>query len=328
MKRVLSFLCLLFLLSPFCGRAFASTLLRLGHIAEPGSPCGQGAVYFANLVWDRSGGAIEVGIFSSGELGNEQELLEGLMTGSVDMALVGTSVLGKIIPEVSVFDLPYFFRNTAHARKALDTIGMDLCLAGKSHGIHALAMWESGLRHMTNNVRPIRSVRDMRGLRLCVMEDSLSVETMLALAAAPTPLPIGDVYTALEKGVVDGEEMPLAHIVTKRLHTVQRYLSLTGHSYSAEVLLMGNQAWKKLSPEDQDLIGRAASDAKIWERELCHALDGLFLKTVIASGCAVNRDVDRESMAGRTRAVWKIYEERFGSATIKAIIERTEDVLT
>ncbi|MBQ7606636.1 MAG: TRAP transporter substrate-binding protein [Desulfovibrionaceae bacterium] len=318
LRPILTLLFLCFFLS---SQAYAAPrLFRLGHEAAPQNPYGQGAVYFANLVKERSNGSLVIEVFPQGALGNQKELLEGVATGVIDMALIGTAILARIVPEVAVFDLPYLFRDIGHARKAADTIGLDLCRATASHGIYTLDLWENGFRHVTNNVRPIRSLRDMRGLRIRVADSPLSVETMNALAAAPTPMSLGEVYTALETGVIDGQESPLAHIATKEFYTVQSYLSLTSHSYSIEALVISAEVWKTLSPSDQEILRKAALDAKIWQRALCRALDTVFLRTIRASTtCVVNKDVDRKALANKARSVWKIYGERFGDASLKAI---------
>ena len=163
----------------------APITLKLGHIAEPENPYGQGADYFAKLVKERSNGEIEIQVFPSSQLGNQRDLVEGLVFGTVDMTLTGTAVLGNFVPEVAVFDLPFIFRDIPHAYKALDTVGMDLCKLGEKQGMITLAIWENGVRHMTNNRQPIRTPEDMKGLKVRVMEQPVDSEKMKALGAWP-----------------------------------------------------------------------------------------------------------------------------------------------
>ena len=145
--------------------AFAAPItFKLGHIAEPENPYGQGADYFAKLVKERSKGEIIIQVYPSSQLGNQRDLVEGLTLGTVDMTLTGTAVLGNFVPEVSIFDLPFLFRDVQHAYKALDTVGMKLCQKGEPRGMITLAIWENGVRHMTNNARPIVKPDDMKGL--------------------------------------------------------------------------------------------------------------------------------------------------------------------
>lgn len=301
--------------------AFAAPVtLKLGHIAEPENPYGQGADHFAKLVKERSNGQIVIQVYPSSQLGNQRDLVEGLTFGTVDMTLTGTAVLGNFVPEVSIFDLPFLFRDVQHAYKALDTVGMELCKKGEARGMITLAIWENGIRHMTNNARPIVKPEDMKGLKFRVMEQPVYIEMMKALGASPTPMAMSELYTALQKGVIDGQENPLAHIATKRFYEVQKYISLTGHTYAPELVMISAIAWKKLTPEQQALLRKAAEDTRDWQRQLCRDKEGDFLKIIKESGKAqVNDNVDKAAFAKATRGVWELYTKRFGDASLKAI---------
>lgn len=301
--------------------AFAAPVtLKLGHIAEPENPYGQGADHFAKLVKERSNGEIVIQVYPSSQLGNQRDLVEGLTFGTVDMTLTGTAVLGNFVPEVSIFDLPFLFRDVQHAYKALDTVGMELCRKGEARGMITLAIWENGIRHMTNNARPIVKPEDMKGLKFRVMEQPVYIEMMKALGASPTPMAMSELYTALQKGVIDGQENPLAHIATKRFYEVQKFISLTGHTYAPELVMISAIAWKKLTPEQQALLRKAAEDTRDWQRQLCRDKEGDFLKIIKDSGKAqVNDNVDKEAFAKATRGVWDLYTKRFGDASLKAI---------
>lgn len=300
--------------------SFGAVTLKLGHIAEPENPYGQGADHFANLVKERTKGEVIIQVYPSSQLGNQRDLVEGLTFGTVDMTLTGTAVLGNFIPEVAVFDLPFIFKDIPHAYKALDTVGMDLCKKGENRGMITLAIWENGVRHMTNNKRPIKTPDDMKGLKMRVMEQPMYIEMMKALGASPTPMAMSELYTALQKGVIDGQENPLAHIATKRFYEVQKYISLTGHTYASEPLLISAMSWKKLSPEQQQIVRQAALDTRDWQRELCRKLEGTFLKVIKDSGKSeVNDGVDKAAFAAATKSVWKLYSDKFGPANIEAI---------
>lgn len=298
----------------------APVTLKLGHIAEPENVYGQGADHFAKLVKERSNGEIEIKVYPSSQLGNQRDLVEGLGLGTVDMTLTGTAVLGNFVPEVAVFDLPFIFRDVNHAYKALDTVGMELAKKGEQNGMITLAIWENGIRHMTNNKRPIKGPEDMKGLKVRVMEQPVYIDMMKAVGASPTPMAMSELYTALQKGVIDGQENPLGHIATKKFNEVQKYLSLTGHTYASEPLLISKQAWNKLTPEQQNLIRQAAIDTRDWERNLCRELEGKFLDQIKAAGTTeINDDVDKDAFAKATRAAWDNYIKRFGDKNIKAI---------
>ena len=298
----------------------AAVTLKLGHIAEPENPYGQGADHFAQLVKERTKGDVIIQVYPSSQLGNQRDLVEGLTFGTVDMTLTGTAVLGNFIPEVAVFDLPFIFRDIPHAYKALDTVGMELCKKGEARGMITLAIWENGVRHMTNNKMPIKEPADMKGLKMRVMEQPVYIEMMKTLSASPTPMAMSELYTALQKGVIDGQENPLAHIATKRFYEVQKYISLSGHTYASEPVLISAVAWKKLNKEQQEIVRQAALDTRDWQRELCRKLEGTFLQTIKDSGKAeVNDDVNKAAFAEATKKVWKLYSDKFGSANIDAI---------
>lgn len=298
----------------------APVTLKLGHIAEPENVYGQGADHFAKRVKELSNGEIDVKVYPSSQLGNQRDLVEGLTLGTVDMTLTGTAVMGNFVPEMAVFDLPFIFRDVNHAYKALDTVGMDLAKKGEDRGMITLAIWENGIRHMTNNKRAIKEPGDMNGLKMRVMEQPVYIEMMKSLGASPTPMAMSELYTALQKGVIDGQENPLGHIATKRFNEVQKYLSLTGHTYAAEPLLISTMAWKKLTPEQQKIIKQAAEETRDWERQLCRDLEGQFLKQIKDAGTTeVNEDVNKEAFAAQTRPVWDTYAKRFGDKNIKDI---------
>lgn len=298
----------------------APVTLKLGHIAEPENVYGQGADHFAKLVKERSNGEIDVKVYPSSQLGNQRDLVEGLGLGTVDMTLTGTAVLGNFVPEVAVFDLPFIFRDVNHAYKALDTVGMELAKKGEQNGMITLAIWENGVRHMTNNKRPIKGPDDMKGLKVRVMEQPVYIDMMKSVGASPTPMAMSELYTALQKGVIDGQENPLGHIATKKFNEVQKYLSLTGHTYASEPLLISKMAWNKLTPEQQEIIKQAAIDTRDWERQLCRDLESKFLDQIKQAGTTeINDDVDKEAFAKATKGAWDNYVKRFGDKNIKAI---------
>lgn len=298
----------------------APVTMKLGHIAEPDNPYGQGADYFAKLVKERTNGEVDIQVFPSSQLGNQRDLVEGLVLGTVDMTLTGTAVMGNFVPEVAVFDLPFIFRDIPHAYKALDTVGMELCKLGEKKGMITLAIWENGVRHMTNNRNAIRKPEDMKGLKIRVMEQPVYIKMMEVLGASPTPMAMSELYTALQKGVVDGQENPLAHIASKRFDEVQKYISLTGHTYAPEVVLISTIAWNKLTPEQQDIVLKAAEETRDWQRQLCRDSESEFMKAIKDRGHAeVNDDVDIAAFMKATEPVYKLYTDSFGDETIKAI---------
>lgn len=299
----------------------AQLTLKLGHIAEPDNPYGMGADYMAKLVKERSNGEIEIQVFPSSQLGNQRDLLEGITLGTLEMTLTSSAVMSNFVPEIGIFDLPFLMRDIPHAYKALDTVGMELCKLGEPIGMVTLAIWENGVRHMTNNVRPIRTPADMKGLKVRVQESPVYIGMMQALDASPTPMAMSELYTALEKGVIDAQENPLAQIATKRFYEVQKYLSLTAHTYAPEIVIIAKFVWDGLTPAQQELIRKAAEDTREWQRQVCRDQEAQFLKRITEGGkCVMNDDVDKAAFAEATRKVYKLYTDRFGDKAINDIL--------
>jgi len=299
----------------------AEVTLKLGHIADPQNPYAQGAQKFADLVAEKSGGTIKVEVYPSSQLGNQRDLVEGLTLGTLDLTMTSTAVLGNFHPQVAVFDLPFIFRDREHAFKALDTVGMEIAKDLEEKGMKVLAYYENGVRNMTNNIRPIRVPEDMKGLKIRVMEQPIYIAMMKALGANPTPMAFGELFTALQKGVVDGQENPAAHIYTKRFFEVQKYISLTEHTYSAEPLVVSMITWNKLTPEQQTIIQEAAEEARDWQRQLAIDLENGYWDKIRESGKSeIITDVDKEAFREATAPVWKDFEDQVGKENIEAIV--------
>ena len=297
----------------------ADFVFKLGHIADPENPYAKGAEKFAQLVKEKTGGKVEIQVFPSSQLGNQRDLVEGTQFGTIDFTMTSTAVLGNFLPQAAVFDLPFIFRDVQHAYKALDTVGMEI--AEKLQGMKLLAYYENGVRHMTNSKRPIRKPEDMKGLKIRVMEQPIYIEMIKALGGNPTPMAFGELFTALQQGVVDGQENPAAHIYTARFFEVQKYISLTAHTYSAEPMLVSLAAWNKLPKELQEKVQAAANESKDWQRDLCRQLEEGYWTKIRESGKSeINRDVDKQAFADATRGVWAMFEKKVGKENIEKIV--------
>jgi len=320
MKRIAATLCIALLSFALAVPAFADkVVIKLGHIAEPVHPYGKGADYFAKLVAEKSGGEIEVKVFPSSQLGGQKDLIEGMIYGTVDMALVGTAVLGQFQPQISIFDLPFLFEDREHAYRSLDTVGMELGAKMESRGIKLLGYMENGIRHVTNNVREVKTPEDMKGLKIRVMTNKIFVEMMKSLGASPTPMAFGELYSAMQQGTVDGQENPSAHIWTKRFFEVQKYASKTAHAYSPEPVVMSMMAWNKLNEKQQAIIQEAAAEAIAWQRQVSAEQDQEYWDEIIASGKIKVTEVDRAPFAAATKEVYKKFANQVGQENIDKI---------
>ncbi len=305
--------------APQSGEITEKIVLKLGHIAESTNPYGQGAEKLAKLAAEKSAGMIEIKVFPSSQLGGQKELIEGITFGSIDMALVGTAVLGQFQPKISVFDLPFLFENREHAYKALDSVGMDLGEDMEKNGIKLLGYMENGIRHLTNNIHEVNSPADMKGLKIRVMTNKIYISMMKSLGASPTPMAFGELYSAMQQGVVDGQENPSAHIWTKRFFEVQDYASLTAHAYAPEPVLISMSTWNKLPSKAQEIILESAKEAIAWQRELSTSQDDEFWDQIKATGKMKVTEVDRTPFMEATKPVYAEFAGMVGQDTIDAI---------
>jgi tripartite ATP-independent transporter DctP family solute receptor len=300
--------------------AFAKTVLKLGHIAEVSHPYAQGADHFAKLVTEKSGGDMEVQVFPSSQLGSQKDMTEGLIYGTIDMVLTGTADLGQFQPKMSLFDLPFLFKDRAHAYKALDTVGMELGQELEPRGLKLLGYMENGIRHLTNNVRPVKAPADMAGLKIRVMSNKIYIETIKSLGGSPTPMAFGELYSAMQQGTVDGQENPSAHIYTKRFFEVQKYASLTAHAYAPEPVLISMITWSKLSDAQKAIIQEAAKEAIAWQRELSTKEDNEYWDKIKATGKIEVIEVDRKPFMEATQPVWKEFAGTVGQDNIDKVL--------
>lgn len=307
-KSVFVILVMIFMATTTTGPAAAveKAILKCGHIAEPSHPYAMGAEQLAKLVKEKSGGNIDVRVFPSSQLGGQKELIEGLIFGTIDMALVGTAVLGQFQPAISLFDLPFLFDDRAHTYKSLDTVGMELGKALEPKGIKLLGYMENGIRHLTNNKREVRTPEDMKGLKIRVMTNKIYIGMMKALGASPVPMAFDELYSAMQQGVVDGQENPSAHIWTKRFFEVNKYASITGHAYAPEPVLISMVRWNALSPDAKGIIVSAAKEAIAWQRDLSTKEDDEFWAKIKATGKMKVIEVDKKPFREATK---KVYDE-------------------
>jgi tripartite ATP-independent transporter DctP family solute receptor len=301
---------------------YPAMVLKLGHIGDPAHPYSRGADYFAELINKKSNGKIVVKNYHSSQLGDQKTLIEGLMYGTIDMALVGTAALGQFQPQISLFDMPFLFESLDHAYKALDTIGMDLGKPLEGKGIKLLGYMENGVRHMTNNVRPIKTPEDLKGLKIRVQTNKIHVAMIKAMGGSPTPMALGELYTAMQQGAVDGQENPAAHIYTQRYYEVQKYASRTAHVYSPEPVLISMAKWNQFPQKVKDLFLECAQESIDWQRKLSSSEDEELWNKIKATGKMEVIDVDRKPFMAATAPLYTEFADMVGRdnlAKVKAL---------
>lgn len=306
----------------FASAAYADEI-KIGYQLDRESHFGVGAVAFEKAITEHLGDSFSFRHFPSAGLGGERETIEGLQLGTVEMTIVSDGALTNFVPEVGVLSIPFLLRDTDHARKVLDgDIGQELLGKFDASGVHALAWSEQGFRHTTNNVRPITGPSDVVGLKLRTMENPVHIAAFRALGVAPTPMAWPEVIGALEQGAIDGQENPLAVIVSAKLNEVQKYLSLDGHVYSSSIILVSPSLWERLDETQRAAFELAAKEAVVAMRTFVEDVEADGVQTMQDAGMAVN-EVTPEARA-EFRAVlaqtYKDYEAQFGKDLMDRIM--------
>jgi TRAP-type transport system periplasmic protein len=277
-------------------------VLKLGHGAQTGHQSHIASVRLAELIGQRSNGAIKLEVYPDRQLGEEREMVEGLQIGSVDLAVVSTGPLLSFSPDVGVLDLPFLFKDSAHVYRVLDgEVGKELLGKFGAKNIIGLAWWENGWRHLTTK-KPIAQPSDLKGLKLRTMQNPVHIAAFKELGAAPVPMAWGEVFTSLGQGVIDGQENPVTIIYTNALWEVQKNLTLTGHVYSPHAVLMSRAAWNKLNGDQQALLTRTVAEVTTFQRETSKRLESEQLKLLQDKGMAVAK-VDLAPFQAATREV-------------------------
>lgn len=299
--------------------AEAQVVLKAGHNQVPEYPHGKIIVYFANKVNEYSEGKVKVQVFHQETLGNERMLFEGMRLGTVDMAKTITSVVGSWVPEFGIFDLPYLFRDLEHQLSVLSgPLGKSLLQKLEGAGVKGLFWMEQGTRNFYTTKVQINKPSDLKGLKIRVMESPIMVDTINALGAAATPMPWGELYTALRQGVVDGAENAPDAVYTAKQHEVAKFFALTEHFRTPTLFMVSMKTWNKLSKEQQDYILKAAADASEWGKTLYSKEAAEYLRKLQAEGMKVNK-VDIEEFRKAVEPVYAKHASKFGLDLVKSI---------
>lgn len=277
------------------------------------SPAGRGMAKFAELVNQYSEGAIKIKVFYDTTLGNSSSIVSGMMQGTVDFGICGDSYYSGLVPEIQAFELPYMFESQEEARAALNGPAADY-LIGKLEpsGIQALAFWEIGFRQLTNNIRPVKNVSDLKGIKIRCLPATFQVKAWEGMGALPVPMDISELYSSLQQKVVDGQENPISEIYNQRFYEVQRYLSLTNHVYTPMLLSCGGQTWARFTPNQQEIILRAAKEAQAEVFRINDEDNAKLLSKIASAGVLVTEDVDVESFKQAVTGSRDLFVQQYG----------------
>lgn len=293
--------------------------LRASSSTAPSHPYNLGLEKFAELVDQRTGGAVKIEIFPNAQLGDERANIEDLQMGTLDIAVTSTGPLGNFLEDYLILDLPYLFSGYDHAHAVLDgEIGQGLMEELGSLNIVGGAFWENGFRQMTNSKRPISTPADCAGLKLRCMENQAHMAAFSALDMDPTPMAWSEVFTALQQGTIDGQENPIAVIYSNAIYETQPYLAITNHVYSAALILFSEAAMDKLTAEQQEILLTAAREVAAYERSQCEDGEAEQIAEMQEAGCQVTYpDISafQEALSG----VYDTFAQQFGQDRIDEI---------
>jgi len=232
--------------------------------AKPGSTQHVTAEEFTRRANELLGDKAKVTFYGSSQLGKDKDLMQKLKLGTVQLAMP-SSIMSSIAPEAGLFDMPFLVKDRAHLNRIEHKIFWPMIApAIEAKGYKVIGFWENGIRHISNNVKPINTPADLKGIKIRTPKSTWRVKMFSAWGANPTPMSFSEVFVALQTGVIDGQENPLTNIAAAKLNEVQKYLSITGHVYTPSYLTAGAKQWEKLPADVRAILEKTAVDVQGW----------------------------------------------------------------
>jgi tripartite ATP-independent transporter DctP family solute receptor len=300
----------------------AQLVLKFGHVGKPGSLFEASVEEFAKRANENLGGKAEVQVFGSSQLGKDKELLQKIKLNQVTFSLP-SSVMSSVADEFGVFEMPYIIKDRNHMGKVEDTLFESVLQpAAKSKGYRILALFENGFRHITNNTRPINVPADLEGIKLRTPKGAWRVKMFQSYGANPTPMSFSEVFTALQTGVIDGQENPYAQIASAKFQEVQKYLSITGHVYTPAYVLVSEEHFSALPQDVQDILTATAKETQAYVYELAAKLETDLLAELEAGGIQVNT-ADKQAFIDASKPIYEEFAATVsgGGDLIKTVLD-------
>ena len=302
--------------------AFAADF-RSSDTHPPDYPTVKAVEEMGRLMKERSGGKMSLQVFHSAQLGEEKDTIEQTKIGALQFNRVNMAPFNGIVPESAVPALPFVFRSTEHMRTVMDgKIGDDILAAFEPHGFIGLCFYDSGARSFYNRLRPIHTPADMKGMKIRVIQSDIFVGLVQALGANATPMPYGEVYTALKTGVIDGAENNWPSYESSHHYEVAKFYSLDQHSLSPEIFVMSKVAWDKLDAKEKEIVKSSAKDSVPYMRKLWDEREKKSEGIVRAAGCEIIPKLDKKPFQDAMRPV---YDRFVTSDKMKSLVKRIQD---
>jgi tripartite ATP-independent transporter DctP family solute receptor len=297
----------------------AQTELKFGHVGEPGSLIGASADEFARRANAALAGKVRVVTYGSSQLGGDKELLQKLKLGTIDLAEPST-VMSSEADIFGVFEMPYLVKSREHMKKIeAELFWSRMAPEAEKKGLKLIAVWENGYRHITNSRRPIVTPADLKGIKLRVPEGKWRVKMFQAYGANPSPMKFSEVFTALQTGVMDGQENPFAQIASAKFYEVQKYLSLTGHVYTPSYVAVGAKKWATLPADVRGTLERIARETQAWVYDKAAKDDETLLAKMKAAGIQVN-EANKDAFIAASKTVYEEFAQEVPGA--RQVIDR------
>ncbi|SDA95456.1 tripartite ATP-independent transporter solute receptor, DctP family [Pseudomonas sp. NFACC15-1] len=291
-------------------------------------PQGQGAQKFADLLGEKSGGKIKVRLFPGGTLGGDVQTVSALQGGTLDITVLNSGILAAQAPDYAMLDFPFLFNNVEEAHAVIDgPVGQKLAAQLDSKGLVGLGYWDLGFRNLTNSKHPVTKLEDMQGLKIRVIQSPIYLETFAALGANPVPMAFPEVYTGLEQHTIDGQENPFTVIEGNKFYEVQKYLSVTGHIFNPQSLIISQKTWNRLNDDEKAMIRAAAAEAQTFQREVTAAsMDKA--KATLAAAMTVNEitPAEKDRLRERVKPVVDKFAKSLDGDLVKTMYEEIAKV--
>jgi len=293
--------------------------LRLGICIAEEHPLGQGSNKFAQIMDRLSAGKIKVKLYPACQLGSETQQIAAVRGGVQDMAIVSSAPVATIIKEYMLFDLPFLFQTEKETDAVLDgKLGQKILDLATPKNMIGLCYWENGFRQLTNSRRAVANMDDMNGLKVRVMQNPVYIDTFKAMGANAIPMPMPEVYSALETKAVDAQENPITNIHANKMNEVQKYLSLTNHAYAPYVVLVSKALWDKMDGKERDAMRAGCNEARDYQRALNRSLAADNLADLKSKGMTITAvsDADMAKLRERVKPVVDKYSTEIGQAVV------------
>src|SRR6201996_4508255 len=296
-------------------RAQAKTVFKASDVQPPGYPTVAATENLGKKLSEATQGRLSLQMFPSMQLGGEKETIEQTQIGAIQMSRVSVGTMGPIVDDINVINMPFLFKNTAHANKMMDgPIGQELLdkiTASPNANLVALCWMDAGARSLYNTKHPIKAIEDIKGLKFRVIGNPIFVDMMNALGGNGVAMGYDQVFSALQTGVIDGAENNMPSYVFSNHYTAAKYYSLTEHLIIPEVLMFSKKAWSALSPDDQGLIKKFAREAQMEERELWNKYEQQAMEKAKAAGCEIVEISDKTPFQNAVKPVWDKYGPKY-----------------